>query len=334
MNEADLSAICARQPSALEARYENKKATRSWTIGRRKAFAVWHFGKEQPGPHVRSNDEAVRTDARVKPSTIAAKYMEKTNNFVWLDMSATWTDEELERLVAACAVLATRKDGGMKRGGELGDVYIVVRKALQAAPAAMHPPPPHHAGGPAAKFFGTEHAFAADLGRWLEKLAGSIATTQPEETKRIERALKAAKRAQHGWMSSSGDCSRSAGEIVGLYAARGEAERVRALIADLDDRVMLGELKGAMQQHAPHAVSAQPDDFACERVLWRCADATGNPGRWIARLTSGKYALLVKLGKRWQWVEGSRDDVLSSVPDSDFQAATEIVLLRDEPSGR
>jgi hypothetical protein len=53
------------------------------------------------------------------------------------------------------------------------------------------------------------------------------------------------------------------------------------------------------------------------------------PSRWIARISPGRYALLAKLGPRWQWVEGARDDVLSSVPDADFEVATKIVLQRE-----
>ncbi len=42
LKEADFRALCAQQPNALEERYENKKIVRSWTIGRKKAFALWH----------------------------------------------------------------------------------------------------------------------------------------------------------------------------------------------------------------------------------------------------------------------------------------------------
>ncbi len=353
--EKDFAAVCGRQPGALVARYEDRTTSYSWTIGRKKAFAVWHYREEQRGPHVRSNDASVRADPRVKPSTISVKYMEKTNNFVWLDPNASWPAEELERLVAASAALAARKDGGVKRGGEFADLFIVLRKALTAAPPHLRPPPPYHAGGPAAKILGNEGPSSRALALWAARQLEPPPEEQKDYDKAIDLAerndarydalwaaaykkggspaLAAARAAQlaHGSMAggyetrASSYAAECACLLLDKLVASGDADKTRAFLAEIDDRILNAEFAAVARERA------EREDVECERVLWRGSDAKGNAGKWIARLTPDRYALLAKMGPRWQWVEGTRDDVLASVPDTDFQAATAIVMQRDVP---
>jgi hypothetical protein len=71
--------------------------------------------------------------------------------------------------------------------------------------------------------------------------------------------------------------------------------------------------------------------LVCDRVLWRGSDAKCNASKWIVRLAPGAYVLLSKVGSRWQWFEGTRDDVLASLGDDDLVAATDVVMARDVP---
>jgi hypothetical protein len=67
-------------------------------------------------------------------------------------------------------------------------------------------------------------------------------------------------------------------------------------------------------------VSEQPS-AAVVASRWRGAEK-GKGSHWLAELAGGSFALLWKVKGKWRLVEGSRDDVLASVPDSHFEAAT------------
>ena len=49
----------------------------------------------------------------------------------------------------------------------------------------------------------------------------------------------------------------------------------------------------------------------------------------LAELAGDTFGLLFKAKRRWRWVEGTRDDVLASVPDDFFERA--VAALADEP---
>lgn len=355
--------LCAAQPTALPLRYEDKKATSSWTVGRKKVFATWVFEGDEIGPHLRSNDPAVREDPRVKPTSTPTAQMEKTNNFVWLDPGAAWSNDELEKLLVASHSLSSRKDGGIKRGGSYGDLFIVLRKALLAAPEDMRTAPPHHAGGPAAKILGNEGPTSRAMAVWLAKLLAPLASEDeaPHVKKSLElaeaerakydalwsaaydkggsRALRAARFAQlaHGSMAGGYETRASsyAADIAVLVIEQwledGVADRphtkqkVRDLLEEIDDRILNAELAAVARDKLGR------EGVQCERVLWRGTDAKGNAGRWIARMEAGVYVMITKVGPRWQWIEGPRDHVLASVPDDDFEAATQIAIDRDQP---
>jgi hypothetical protein len=313
--ETDFASLCERQPDALVARYQDIGIARSWTIGRKKPFAVWYYGKGQSGPHVRSNDARLRADARIKPSTIHVHAMELTNNFVWLDPGAQWSSEELGQIIAASASLATRKDGGIKRGGEFADLFIALRKALVATPPHMRPPPPYHASGPAAKILGNEGPTSRALAVW----AARKLEPPPEERAKYDRALdlaerkggnyqalwagyydkggspalRAARAAQlaHGSMAGGFDTRASsyAAECVCLVVetlvAQDAAAKTRAFIEEVDDRILNAELSAVARVHTAR------EDVTCERVLWRGATrkgtrANGSLGSHVANTSS------------------------------------------------
>ena len=131
------------------------------------------------------------------------------------------------------------------------------------------------------------------------------------------------------------------------FAVRPQPMRVKEFLTELDHRLMREELTGAHKERIKKA----PPPIA--RVLFRSADAKGKMSCFVARLESGHYGVLVRLqGKAvheceagtadeaqrsllkaerprkwtWGWVEGMRDDVLATVPDELFKAATQRVL--------
>jgi hypothetical protein len=70
-----------------------------------------------------------------------------------------------------------------------------------------------------------------------------------------------------------------------------------------------------------------------EAVLFRAGEAPVLPHRRggrcaiaIARTRGGMYGVLLELGGGWRWVEGTRDDVLATVPERWFHAATDALL--------
>ena len=98
----------------------------------------------------------------------------------------------------------------------------------------------------------------------------------------------------------------------------------RVFLSTLDEKLMLYELASAFRER----LHREPPPFA--HVLFRAGDEKGKMSFWIARLASGTHGLLGRLGPgarpRWAFVEGSRDEVLASVPDPLFAAATARVV--------
>lgn len=335
-------ALCLALPRAKVLRH-------SYLVGSGKAFAVWATNGDQVGPHLRSNDASVRADARARPSTLQIPTIELKNNFIYLNPHSDWSVDELRGLLEKSHALAVRKDGGIKRGDDYRDLYLAVRKALAATPPALRPPPPHHAGGPAAKILKREAEFAQGLAGWavkqlkpfvpeaeraryaeLEALLADASAThfypgfEAENVSLATQALKAAVRARARNLSAP---SHAADGVMCVHShlLKHDPVKLTAWVAALDEQVLIAEFVAIADAHTNRPAQH------CERVLWRGADAKGNAGRWVARVATGHYALIQKVGKRWEWLEGARDDVLASVPDADFAEATALVVARDTP---
>lgn len=346
MTLQEFQALCLAMPQATAPAWGNTGHLYQWFLGRKKCFAAFMTSGEQQGPHLRSNE----SDMRTKPSSLAGRRIEKKHNFVWLDPKAQWSAEELQARLAKSHALAMRKDGGVSRGGEFHDLYLALRKALKATPPELRPPGPHHAGGPAAKILKREAQFARRLAVWA---ATELAAAVPAEDKALHAKLIKIMRAkgsshQQLWSGHYERAGSPAVEAVKLankslagslsapaYAAdtvmilhdhllKTDPSRLTDFIANLDDDVLKGEFIAV-------AAALTGKNVTCERVLWRGSDARGNAGCWVARLAPGRFALIQKVGKRWEWLEGGRDDVLAGVPDVDFKQATSIALLRDAP---
>jgi hypothetical protein len=330
MTEEKFIALCDGQPHVK--RFARELAWRTAS----KPFALWQKKGDQPGAHLRSAGD---------PRFAASTYVKmKQHNFVHV---TGVSDEEMAKLVAASHALAIRKDGGVKRGDAFADLYIVVRKALRAVPAASHPP--HiHAGGPLAKILGNEGPTGWSLAVWAAELIPS----DEDDYKRLMKLARDEKSPKYQTLWSvaydkyktpSLRAARSAvlarGSMAGGYVTRAssyaaealvealgtitDGARIKKLIAEADDRTLVAEFVAAAKERGGR------EDQKCQRVLWRGPDDKGNCGLWLVRVAAGKYALLSKQGKRWSWSEGTRDDVLSTVPDKFFADATRIAIARD-----
>ena len=96
---------------------------------------------------------------------------------------------------------------------------------------------------------------------------------------------------------------------------------VRDFLAELDMRILRLECSAAI---APLVPSGTVPEVA--EVLWRGDGGAGRALHFIARLGDGTYGLVTKLGGRWRWVRGGRDEVLSTVPDALFPEAARAVM--------
>ena len=84
------------------------------------------------------------------------------------------------------------------------------------------------------------------------------------------------------------------------------------------------------------AAAAVADRAEVDAVLWRHAQGA-HVVSWLVRLRgpkSQRYGLLTTSGGRWHWTFGSRDDVLSNVPDTLFAEAVSSALSREVTLGR
>jgi hypothetical protein len=89
---------------------------------------------------------------------------------------------------------------------------------------------------------------------------------------------------------------RAAEHAVHALQEKGDPAAVREFIRLLDDWILVAEIVGL------------------DRMLWRASNEKG---------------LRHKVGPRYRWITGSRDDVLASVPDVSFERAVASALERE-----
>ncbi len=164
----------------------------------------------------------------------------------------------------------------------------------------------------------------ADLYRALEA-AGEIGKADSAALACLRRAASGAAtycRSKPDLVFSSATAAVS--RVVKELASDPRPMTVRAFLEELDGRLMRSELAGACRART----KKEPPPLGA--VLFRSADDDGRVAYWIARLASGGYVSLGRAGAgaraTWSWVEGSRDDVLASVPDALFAEATRRVV--------
>ena len=204
----------------------------------------------------------------------------------------------------------------------------------------LRPPPPYHAGGPAAKILGNEGWCAGLLAVWaagqfrarganrrtrktnadcsrlrvleIQNRSGRDGRRTNRINMRSQRRVSQCARVNTYGTRASGYAAEAIVHVIWQLQKDHEDEKTRAFIAEVDDRIIAAELAATAHDRGGRAL-------AVERVLWRGADHTGNCGSWIARLAPERYVLFQKLANRWTFTEGSRDDVLATVPNEHFE---------------
>lgn len=123
------------------------------------------------------------------------------------------------------------------------------------------------------------------------------------------------------------------GKAVKLVLEVHGVEGLRDFLLDLDEEILRLDCVTALERQEKTATSP------IAHALWRgvttpdkkAGDQPAKVNHWLARLENGRYGLLAKLGRRWAWTEGPRDDVLATVPEALFAEAVREVLARDAP---
>jgi hypothetical protein len=113
-------------------------------------------------------------------------------------------------------------------------------------------------------------------------------------------------------------------------ARRETAPPVRTFLVKLNEALLRLELEAALVDRAPDGVAARVTS-----VLFRGgATAKGLPTLWVARLERpDAYGLLLKLGARYRFVEGERDDILATLPDHAFADGVHAVSSSNDAQG-
>jgi hypothetical protein len=113
----------------------------------------------------------------------------------------------------------------------------------------------------------------------------------------------------------------AAGAVRAVGGKPGEpSAAARSLLAALDQEIMITELEAQLA-----AMKTTPT-AAPSKLVTRAGEAAP-PAVALALLADGQHGLLVKLRGRWHWMEGTKDDMLASVPAEHFEAA--VKNLRD-----
>jgi hypothetical protein len=108
--------------------------------------------------------------------------------------------------------------------------------------------------------------------------------------------------------------NRYVGEHVEKYVARYAAEIAAArtvgedFVRDLDAQLVRAEWL-ALKPSRPDAT-----------LLWRGVDARKKLAHVLGR-DGDLHVLLTKQKNRWRWFEGTRDDILATIPDASFASA-------------
>jgi len=220
--------------------------------------------------------------------------------------------------------------------------------ALKGAPPAMHPPSPFHMGGPQPKVGARAYVVAAlwladrvayqvdardktQFDAWVGATKRQLAYGVDDRTQRsvLSEAshskpsripLKIGAWAAHeaiNWtlrpIYAGGPTRAAAANWVRWLAKKSPAD-IPKLLADLD--ALCIHLEALTMVDDRKKTPSSP----VAATLWR-GHERGKVTHWLMRLESGDFALLAKLGSRWNLVEGTRDDVLATVGDAHFPAA-------------
>lgn len=224
---------------------------------------------------------------------------------------------------------------------------------LGVVPPELHPQPPVHGGGPQPKVGAYGYVvgglWLADRARphvdprdrevfeqWVTLAREQLAAGPADDTRRKDLMKADAKKASRipckigiwsaheasnwAWRSIyAGGAARPAFANWGRYLLRKSPADVRAFVVDVHALCIHLEALSLLrerEQQTSAPVVATP---------WR-GHEDGRASQFVMRLADGRFALLGKLGGRWQLVEGPRDEVLASVPDALFAQAVRAVV--------
>ena len=103
-------------------------------------------------------------------------------------------------------------------------------------------------------------------------------------------------------------------------------QRVARFLEALDEEIFRLEAAAAVFERALES----DGEVQVEAVLWRKTQGA-KVTYWLLRLRARepRYGLLCRRAGKWRWIEGPRDDALSTVPDELFSEAVETSLERD-----
>lgn len=91
-------------------------------------------------------------------------------------------------------------------------------------------------------------------------------------------------------------------------------------LTQVDEAIMLGDARTAWERRD------QQTSSPLAHLVWRGGDKSSR--LWLARLKSGSYALLAKLGRNWTSHEGDLTSVAATVPDAWFAQAMPVIEQR------
>ncbi len=91
-------------------------------------------------------------------------------------------------------------------------------------------------------------------------------------------------------------------------------------LTQVDEQVMLCDARTAWERKDEKTSSP------LTHLVWRGGDKTTR--LWLARLASGRYALLAKLGRNWTSTEGELESVAATIPDAWFARAMPVIESR------
>jgi hypothetical protein len=231
------------------------------------------------------------------------------------------------------------------------EVHPILGQALRAAPTYAWPARPH-LGGPMPELNGTDQLAVAvwvagqarpavpevDLPKYdaaVAIAASWFSAKQPDyralwdaadaaeakhKVTQIGRMVVAAARSLAKGGATTADVNKFSRDAAARVVEAAGVD-AKAYLAALDQRILLRELEAMHEER--QVKPSSPAVAICVRPKGKMKRV---PPLVVARLQSGRYGLWHKVGTRWAWSEGSRDEVLATVPDAFMEAATRGVL--------
>lgn len=256
-------------------------------------------------------------------------------------------DPRVEQWAAELAAL----QAGRGRVALRAETHPILEAALDVSPAPMHPPV-IHAGGTQPRLRAVDQA---GIAVWMAHAVAGWAppedAAEVEELVRLaDEALPRVRRKEPGAVealdpdtlfprntvqpisvvrlaaaavvyaltapANVGNAVQAAARRVARIVKRNDEAALGAFLAELDNRLMLAELRERAERYAPRSAAK------LQRVVYRPIGNRTPTALWLAELSDGRWALHVKQKRRWSWLEASLEEILASVPDAFFRGAT------------